>query len=456
MLTTAALLAISAAFPVVEPTYASKLKVSPAGTSPAPVTQLAWGKNGDLYGSSTGNSILRFRFDARRARLEYVGIGAAGVSGSGIGFYGSYLYASTFAGEIVRLGDTDGDGQFGEPGETRVAIVQNIPTGDHSVGQIVMAGKKLFVGIGIRTINGRDGEWTMGSGDDYGGAGFWGGGVGKSWGESAWGGTISVIDDVTAVPNLTNAANPTANATWGEDFVRNDGRPYTETRPNFFRVFAAGMRNPYGLARAKEGDIFFTSNFNRTDTNGDGTAGFGLHGDALDGDFRNDVHDQVFRLEPSGDYGYSNTNWRGKATILSQPWTSVKRSITFDNLYNNGPYAAYDPANPVGLGPHSSSNGCEFAYSSWIPSALRGRLFVARWTDTVWESSPGNGSLTYRDVVAVDVVTGDIKRVIRNFRQPLDVAVDPKTGHILVADYGTTKDGACPIYLISRAGPGRA
>ena len=55
-------------------------------------------------------------------------------------------------------------------------------------------------------MNGGTGVNSGGSFDDYGGTGMFSGGQGKTFGESAYNGTISWIRDLTKVPSVANAA----------------------------------------------------------------------------------------------------------------------------------------------------------------------------------------------------------------------------------------------------------
>ena len=73
---------------------------------------------------------------------------------------------------------------------------------------------------------------------------------------------------------------------------------------------------------------------------------------------------------------------------------------------------------------------------------MKGRLFIARWNTTVTEANtdPKVNSLTYQDVVAVDVKTGDVKRIAWMFGQPIDLIEDSK-GRLLVADYSNSVNG---------------
>jgi len=349
------------------------------------------------------------------------------------------MYLTTLDGNIVKLNDQNGNGIWGEPGELNVRIVTHIPAGDHNPDQLLVQGKTLYVGIGLRTTNGYSGELTGSTIDDFGGQGFSYGGQGNTWGDSAYNGTISWIQDLNAVTDTEGSANAYADPTLTQYLVQHDDSPYKVTSTNKLIVHSAGARNPYGICFDRFGDLWFTNNFNRTKTNGDGTSGFGYPKDQLGPDFSMDVHDQLFHASAGADYGYANANWRVNKMPYLDPTAAGYhrvRSITFDNLFNNtGPYVLTDPANPDGLGPSSSSDGCSFFYASGLPSELIDNIFVARFDGAITEASPGTDTLDYRDIVTVDTTTGKIRRVASGFSRPLSLFWDGGQ-RLLIGDYG--------------------
>lgn len=437
--------------PVIASSYQDRLTIEQAASNTGQVTQMALGPDGRLYASRNVGGVISFAYDPNTGALSDRR-DVTSISGLGVAFHHGrnemYLSSRT---AIWRLTDDNGDGNWGGPGETRVALVSNIPNGDHDVNQLQIQGDSLYVGIGQRTINGGTGNNTGLFTDDFGGSGMAQGGQGNTFGESAYGGTVSTIRDLSSVPSTTDAARllgPVDQST-----IQADDSPFTSSAVDKLVVHSGGTRNPFGLALDADGHLHFTNNHNRANTNGDGTSDRGLFGDALDDDFRDDVHDQFFRAVEGADYGFRNENWRGDrdpdviASILdpNDPNYNRVRSITPDNLFSDDPnfLELHDPSNPVGLGPHASANGFDFWYAPLLGSGLFGSAFVTRFTGPVREVSPGSNVLSYRDLVSVDPITGEVRQVVSGFNRPLDVlAVGP---HLFVADFG----GSGTIYVMT-------
>jgi hypothetical protein len=112
------------------------------------------------------------------------------------------------------------------------------------------------------------GVWTSGTLDDLGGKGFFNGGIGRTWGDSAYNGTIAWIQDLTMVANQTGAANAftTEPPVFSQALIQKDAGPFTTEGAGELVVHSAGTRNPFGLCLDSEGRLWFTNNFNRTVT----------------------------------------------------------------------------------------------------------------------------------------------------------------------------------------------
>jgi len=451
-LVAAAALPAQASGPQVVADFQAQLAIAPVGSVAGLPTQMAFGPDGRLYVMTADHGPIGFHWDAATGALSSPVGAAPAIRGLGIAFHGANMYLSAFDGTIHKLADANGNGVWGEPGELDVAIVTGLPQGDHDTDQMQVIGNALYVGIGRRTINGHSGAWTGQVIDDFGGKGFALGGLGRTWGDSAYNGTIAWIPDLRTVVDTPASANAwnTTPPTLTQALVQRDTGPFTLRGAGRLVVHSAGTRNPFGLCVDAAHALYFTNNFNRTVTLGDGEAGFGLRGDKLDADFSRDVQDQFFKASPGADYGYTDVNWRGRNPMLTSTADGYHRvrSLTFDNLFNRGPYVLHDPAHPDGLGPSSSADGCAFWTAAGLPAALRGNAFIVRFNGKITEAAGGAGaSLTYADLVAVDAATGHVRQVATGFSHPLAVLADP-AGRLLVADYGSHQ-----IYAISPVAP---
>ncbi len=423
----------------IAPAYQGRFAISLAGTVGGLPTQMAFGPDGRVYAMTIDAGAISYAYDPIAGTLSLPVAAAPQVKGIGVAFHGADMYLSANDGTIHKLRDGNGNGVYGEAGELDLAIVTGIPQGDHNTDQLQIAGDTLYVGIGRRTINGRTGAWTSGALDDLGGQGFFNGGTGRTYGDSAYNGTIAWIKNLNAVGAQVGSANawalPAAVGTRAS--IQGDAGPFLATDPDKLVVHSAGVRNPFGLCLDKAGTLYFTNNYNRTPTLGNGQAGFGLRGDQLNSDFSVDVHDQLFRAAPGADYGYFDANWRNVNPMMTPaaPGYHLVRATTFDNSWNKGPYAMHDPANPDGLGPSSSADGCAFADYPTLPAELRGNIFVVRFNGTITEAPGGaQRSLTYGDLVAVDPTSGKVRRVASGFNGPLAILSDDAHGRFLIAN----------------------
>lgn len=430
--------------PTIVPAYAGALSIQLVGNSNGSPSQMAWGPDGRLYVRNAYQGVASFDLNATTGQLTFHADAVPNFPGIGIAFHNKEMYLTGFdigdgnKGTIYRLTDDNNDGVYGETNqnELRVPIVTGLLTGDHDVDQLLVVGDTLYVGIGRRTINGHKGPWTSGSHDDFGGRGFWSGGIGRTYGDDAYNGTISWIKNLNNVASAAGAANATNPNETLLQRCQNDDAPFRIQADNKLIVHSAGTRNPFGFCVDNNNSLYFTNNFNRCMTQGNGLSGFGLFGDQLDSNFSKDVYDQVFKAAPGGDYGYWAANWQNKVPMLMRitPGHIVTHSITHDNLFNKGPYTIHNPANPDGLGPSASADGCGFWYNTALPSELRGNLFIVRYNTSITESAPGTHTLVYNDLVAVDVSTGKVRRIAFGFNNPLVVLADPKNAFLLVAN----------------------
>lgn len=415
------------------------------------ITQMAWsdGPSAEqryLFLASNENGIRRVTYDrASHALIEGSLVDVApDIKGLGIAFDGTTLYATEpyvssadASVELSRIWRIEDLGQG-----ARTVIVAGIPRQDHGVNHLEILDHRLYVGIGVRTRNGVFQTWN-----------------GDTHGESAYGGSIGVIDDLRQVGADENGAgffpaNPTQDEyrslIQGTD--ARGGLPYTTTEPGRLRVHSSGTRNPFGLALDGDGQLWFTNNFHRV-ANGvyDRNRLVNSDGDSFGGDgFQDDIHDQLFRASEKADYGYRNGNWQpgnaagNTAATQSGFFADDRRqaSFTFDNY--DDPLASgdldsenpafnqkYNSSVPTGLGPSASANGLAFYQGHDLPLTYHHDAIIARWNGVITD---GGDRLEYRDVVSVDGVTGEVKQLASGFINPLDI-IDDGEGNLLVADW---------------------
>jgi hypothetical protein len=416
--------------PTIAPNHASLLALDlVSGTyfdssRPSSITQMAFGSDGRLYAITLYSGVLSFRYDPSTGILSDKKT-AFSTGGLGIGFHKNQMYICTGS-SIIRLGDEDSDGRWGESGETNIILVEGIPTGDHSANHIQIHGNTLYLGIGVRTI---DGLYTrlFDSNDTL--------------GESSYGGSVAWIQDLTQVPNIPNAAqlrNSSGTLLSNLDFIT-DGAPYTSTETNKLIIHSSGLRNPFGIAFDAAGSLWISNNYGRANST---TAGGSVPhpNDALDDDFSDDIHDQFFRASIKSDYGYANGNWRTNSIATSAGYfnsANRRNSTTFDNLNPSDSrfHTLHDPANPDGFGPSSSADGFTFYTGDQLPSAYRNKAFVTRFTTGPLVETDGDHSLSYADVVLVDPGTSKVARIASGFINPLDALADQKG--VFVADFSS-------------------
>jgi len=433
--------------PTIAPAWQSTMSLNDAGGalggSTSRITQMAWGPGPDpaktyLYFSSNAKGLRRLEYNPATGALTNLFTVDAGRNGHGVAFHSAVMYLSESygssggsLGRIWRYRDNDGDGLY-EAGEVRVAIVEGIPIEDHHVNQIQILGDRLYVGIGTRNVNGAY--------ENFGSAG-------DSYGESAYSGTICLIDDLILVPDVTNAAGfypSSPDATTYEALVTGgdaaSALPFTSTAADKLRVHSAGTRNPFGLALDGDGRLWFTNNFQRTSNaifDRDDIAGADF--DVLQGDgLADDIHDQFFRAVVKADYGYRNSNWQtgnpaGNIQAITAGFFApggLVASHTFDNS-NPATSALHDPADPDGLGPHCSADGLDFYDGNGLPLSLHHEAFITRWNSG---AADGGDTILYDDVVAVDLDTGQVQRIASGFRKPLDLIADA-SGTMFIAEW---------------------
>jgi glucose/arabinose dehydrogenase len=394
-------------------------------TAISKATQMVFGPDGRLYVVIDGGTVKSFQYlpsgplaDPRTA--ADIASEAPGGTALGIAFHGGnmyvtqqtkYVYPGPAVGCIWRLGDSNGNGIYGETGETRIKIVSGITNVSHHIDQLQVLGDRLFVSIGSRTSDGISDSNKSSAGSPV-----------TVDGETAWTANVCSIDDLNLVPDSENAAGFT-------DAEVVAGAPFTSLDPGKLRVWASGLRNPFGIALDPLGRLWATNNYKNPAPN-----------DKYDADMTDDRHDQLFLLPQYADAGYPNAKWRDNTIAMSAgfflPERAV-RSVTPDNVIYNPDL----PGELKGLGPHCSADGFAWYGASRFPAAYRNKLFITR---LVPKATPVNDGVTpapgkpafinYADVVMVDPDTGSVQVIAKGFGTPID-AIEDQDGNLLVCDY---------------------
>jgi glucose/arabinose dehydrogenase len=410
--------------PVIDPLYAAELAIeaiTAAGQDGGNVSQMTWGPPGPmgatrLFVATSNNGIHRFDYSptgnlTQRVQISpYLALGIAfhhspAIQGAG----GGVLYLSEFRGTNVaailrRLTDANGDGAWGGVGDIDQALVDNIPLGSipygHHMNQIQIQGDQLFVGIGV--------------GSDLGDN------------ENAYTGSLCWIEDLRLLDHDTTTDNLAGFPI--VDFLT-DPIPFTSNARDRLRVHSTGTRNPFGLAFDGDEQLWVT--VNQIDVPRPGTGETSV------------PQDQLVRAFSKADYAFQDGllvahqnsvhDWRSDPVVLAAGFFAPQnRAISLTLDLPDSSYQAANPAAggnpPHGLGPHSSADGFDFYAGNALPLSWHKDAFIARQSEQI---APPLGP--YEDLVAVDLDTGEVRRVASGFLAPLDVLADA-AGNLLIGE----------------------
>ncbi|QDU89654.1 hypothetical protein Pla175_30470 [Pirellulimonas nuda] len=296
---------------------------------------------------------------------------------------------------IVRLNDADGDGVFGNGADLNQTIVSDIAvTSVHQVNQLQVRGNTLYVNIGVRTQNGGQ---TAAQNMAIGGTGV----DQSNPGETAYTGTLSFIEDLTALSSDTTTTNisgftivdVTGDGVVNDLDVRADVQPFTSTDPSKLRVFSTGFRNNYGLGIDDSGEIWVSYNQNENPTLPD------------------ELHRSVTFQSDHGFFKGNNIVGDWKVSGDEHPSLQMDASqLAIDAGY-------FNPANSATafqtVGNHVAAGGLDFFRGDVADPDLAGDVLMAR--------NSGSG----RDVLYIDRETGATTVVLEGLTAALEVARDP-------------------------------
>ena len=165
-----------------------------------------------------------------------------------------------------------------------------------------------------------------------------------------------------------------------------------------FRVFATGLRNPFGLAvQPESGHLYATVN---------GQDNLGSRRDP-------EPADVLVRVRRGAWYGWPRC------------WPDARHLTMRGRCRGVTPPAAF-------LEPHSSADGLTFYRGTAFPRSYRGNIFVAEWGQYY---SARFGRRVVRVVLGRDGRARRITTFASGFEHPLALLVD-KRGALLVADWG--------------------
>jgi glucose/arabinose dehydrogenase len=156
-----------------------------------------------------------------------------------------------------------------------------------------------------------------------------------------------------------------------------------------FETFAKGLRNPYGLAFDKDGNLFATDN----------------------GPDNPAAPDELDYVMEGGDYG-------------------------FPNYFGSPPNGSGTIGPVTTLQTHSSSDGFTFYYGTRFPTDYVGNAFIAQWGANSGDPSIGKRIVRIPVQKTSEGYTGREIVFATGFDHPIDVIDDHQNG-LLIADYGS-------------------
>lgn len=411
------------------------------------ITQMAFGPDNRLYlaiidGSKGGSSETEgiWRFDYNPAGVISNPFRVSERATTALAFHNSggvdYMYitdafdifgAGGFGaqpGIMRRMTDTNGDGYWGESGDTNQILIDNVPVArEHRMNQITFSGDTLYTGIGSMATDGSR--------------------------ESAYTAAVGFIEDITQVGPQANAARigSTNSFITPERVLTDDISPFLNTDPDKLRTHSIGVRNPFGIVTDGDGNVWATMNNDQSVP-------------ALGGRTPADL---FFKLEYQANYGFAQkydpdaqplghldnrgngneiplVTYPGVGTDPGEAGFSETKNVTSTTTESpNGFFGQYDPANPNGsLGPSAAVGGVDFATSNNFLLRWHKDAFIGRWS--------------YSDIVAVDLDTGEIHRIAHGFNRSMEVVADP-FGNILVSEAPTGDTQRARIFRIAGVRP---
>lgn len=237
--------------------------------------------------------------------------------------------------------------------------------------------------------------------------------------------------------------------------------PYASGSP--LTIYASGVRNAYDLLWHSNGALYVPTNgsasggatpaspnpvhcTNRIDRDSSGD----YNGPVVPGiaNVTQTEDDWLFRVEPGGYYGHPNPARCEWAMNGANPTSGTDSAEIRQYPVGTQPDRNYRGA-AFNFGAHQSPDGILEARSAAFGGALLGKLLIARFSggDDIIVLTPGPGGAIIRSQTGIQGMGG--------FNNPVDLAEDPSTGFLYVAEYGdqTTTAGAKLTLLRPIPGP---
>ena len=234
-------------------------------------------------------------------------------------------------------------------------------------------------------------------------------------------------------------ANVNGDARFASAIDVNTTKGYNPTAANApVTVYASGIRNGYDLVWHSNGQLYIAGN---ESASGNTPAGPGNNPPALTN--LPAYTDYIARIVAGGYYGHPNPTRSqyvlngGNPTAGTDPFQVTQYPV------GTQPDPNWSASRLFDMGLNRSPNGLAEYTSNAFNGALRGRLIGVEFSagDDVYAATLNSAG----------VVTGTT-RLISNLYNPLDVAVDARTGNLAVTEYGneaTASGGQLDLFVVA-------
>ena len=203
-------------------------------------------------------------------------------------------------------------------------------------------------------------------------------------------------------------------------------------------VYASGLRNAYDLVWHSNGNLYVGGN---ESAEGNTPAGPNNVPPALTG--LPAYTDFLARIVPGGYYGHPNPS-RGQYVLNGgNPTAGTDPFEVTEYPVGVQPDPNWSASRLFDVGAHRSPDGLAEYTSNAFAGALKGQLIGVNFS--------GGDDIYAAELGAAGAITGTT-RLIANLNNPLDVAVDGRTGNLVVTEYGnqtTATGGVLDLFVVA-------